>query len=115
MSGHRSDRQEPTPQEERTDLAWVRTALALLATAGLVIRAGFATSNRLLEVTGGAMVVVSSGWWAIGRNRHAVARAAARPGRSALSGVPLALVAAVTAAAGVTVLLTVLLSVRTDR
>lgn len=114
MSGQRSDRQEPAPLEERTDLAWVRTALALLATAGLVIRAGFATSNRLLEVTGGAMVVISSGWWAIGRNRHAVARAA-RPGRSALSGVPLALVAAVTAAAGVTVLLTVLLSVRTDR
>jgi uncharacterized membrane protein YidH (DUF202 family) len=87
MNEHAPDAREPGLAAERTDLAWNRSGLALLACGAAVIRgfppAGFSARH----VVGAVILVLGASTWAMGafeawrrRTRPGMARAVATRG-----------------------------------
>jgi uncharacterized membrane protein YidH (DUF202 family) len=87
MSDHAPDAREPGLAAERTDLAWNRSGLALLACGAAVLR-GFPPANFSARHAVGAVILVLGAFtWALGayearrrRSRPGIARAVATRG-----------------------------------
>ncbi len=114
MSLRRSDRRESSLPDERNELAWTRTALALLVTAALVVRAGLMAGNRPLEVVGWVLVATAGALWALARHRHSATRTVDPAGRRTAHRAHLALVAGATTVGALSVLVAVVLSGSAD-
>jgi putative membrane protein len=78
MSDHAPDAREPGLAAERTDLAWNRSGLALLACGAAVLR-GFPPANFSARHAVGAVILVLGAFtWALGA--YEARRRRSRPG-----------------------------------